>query len=393
MNKILLSVSISIGLFILPSCKKEKSKADVYLVENDSLSVNQIQILASHNSYKIRTEDTIIKFLGTLGSLLPSNLDPADLDYTHENFDVQMSNYNIRGLEIDIYNDPVGGDFYNRKMNSFVNLPESSGEPSLLSPGFKVLHIKDVDYKTHYFAFKQSLQAIKDWSKAHPNHLPLFVNIETKSESPGDEATLAQLGFRSALPFDADAVNKIDEEFKSIFGHDLKGIITPDLLRGNLATLNEVVTTQKWPRLGECRGKIFFILQGQLTPFYKSSSSMLSGRVMFTYETNINPFSVFMIYNDPVSAQNTIRQRVEQGYIVRTRSDVFQEARDGDYSRLNLALSSGAQIISTDYYKPDARGGVDPNWSTYKAELPRGVVGRKNPVNASLVMIDETLRE
>lgn len=393
MNKLLLAVSFSLGLFILPSCKKERSKAAVYLVENDSLSVNQIQILASHNSYKIRTEDTIIKFLGTLGSLLPSNLDPADLDYTHENFDVQMSNYNIRGLEIDIYNDPVGGDFYNRKMNSFVNLPESSGEPSLLSPGLKVLHIKDVDYKTHYFTFKQSLQAIKDWSKAHPNHLPLFVNIETKSDSPGDEATLAQLGFRSAVQFDADAVSKIDEEFKSIFGNDLKGIITPDLLRGNLATLNEVVTTQKWPRLGECRGKIFFILQGQLTPFYKSSSSMLSGRVMFTYETNINPFSVFMIYNDPVSAQNTIRQRVEQGYIVRTRSDVFQEARDGDYSRLNLALSSGAQIISTDYYKPDARGGVDPNWSTYKAELPRGVVGRKNPVNASQVMIDETLRE
>lgn len=393
MRKTLLSICISLGLFVLPSCKKERNKADVYLVENDSLKVNQIQILASHNSYKIRPDDTIINFVKRLDTILPSNLNPDDLDYTHENFEVQMSDFNIRGLEIDIYNDPNGGDFYNRRLNSILGLDEASNEPALLSPGLKVLHIKDVDYKTHYFTFKQSLQAIKTWSESHPNHLPIFVNIETKSESPGDEPDLAPFGFKPAVQFDADAVSKIDDEFKSVFGTDLNGIITPDRLRGNLATLNEVVTSNKWPRLGDCRGKLFFILQGQLTPFYKSSSTMLSGRVMFTYETNINPFSVFLIYNNPKTAQNTIRQRVEQGYIVRTRADEFQEARDGDYSRLDAALTSGAHIVSTDYYKPDVRGGVDPNWSTYKAELPRGVVGRKNPVNAFQVMIDEALRE
>ena len=70
--------------------------------------------------------------------------------------DEQMSTYGIRGLEIDIYNDPNGGDFANRKINDFVNLPIESGVADLNAPGFKVLHIKDVDYNTHYFTFKKA---------------------------------------------------------------------------------------------------------------------------------------------------------------------------------------------------------------------------------------------
>jgi hypothetical protein len=39
---------------------------------------------------------------------------------------------------------------------------------------------------------------------------------------------------------------------------------------------------------------------------------------------------------------------------VRTRSDAGTlEARANDYTRLRSAWKSGAQIISTDYYRPD----------------------------------------
>ena len=45
---------------------------------------------------------------------------------------------------------------------------------------------------------------------------------------------------------------------------------------------------------------------------------------------------------------------VKQGYLVRTRSDEnTEQARTDDTTRRDLALSSGAQMISTDY--PQAR--------------------------------------
>jgi hypothetical protein len=57
---------------------------------------------------------------------------------------------------------------------------------------------------------------------------------------------------------------------------------------------------------------------------------------------------------------------------------------------MNMAFSSGAQIISTDYYRPDERAPTDPGWSDYSVQLPNDVVARLNPVNgpAEYVGID-----
>ena len=89
--------------------------------QDDVLQLNQIQILASHNSYRLHTNDTVFATLQDLYAqgLLPDNLSPHGLDYTHLSFPDQMNDYPIRGLEIDIYNDPQGGAFANRKMNEF----------------------------------------------------------------------------------------------------------------------------------------------------------------------------------------------------------------------------------------------------------------------------------
>ena len=66
--------------------------------------------------------------------------------------------------------------------------------------------------------------------------------------------------------------------------------------------------------------------------------------------------------------------RRRAGYYVRTRADAdTKEARAGDYSRWRAALISGAQIISTDYYVPDARLGTG-----YCVKLPGGQPGRWN---------------
>ncbi len=390
-----MSKPISLLLVLLlgvAACKKDTKQAESeypHTPQDDLLHLNEIQIIASHNSYRLHTTDTVFQYLYQIQSFLPSNLNPDGLDYTHVDFDEQMSNYGIRGLEIDIYNDPNGGDFANRKINDFVNLPIESGVADLNAPGFKVLHIKDVDYNTHYFTFKKALEAVRNWSDAHPFHLPLFINVETNQEAPGDNATLGGFGFQKAVPWGASAADKLDEEVKAVFGENTDKLITPDKLRGSLATLEDVAKQKKWPTLYNSRGKIVLIMQGMAESYYKAGHPSLQGRTMFVYSPPGTPEAAFVVLNNPTSQKATIMQRVREGYIVRTRSDAdTQEARTGDYTDMNNAFNSGAQITSTDYYKPDPRGGIDSGWTTFTVRFPEGSVARKNPVNAAGIDVD-----
>jgi hypothetical protein len=386
------------SLLIISACKKDPTttdEGDYSAVQNDSLKLNQIQIIASHNSYRVHTTDTVFKLLNNIKNALPPSLDPAGLDYTHPTFAKQFDNYNVRGLEIDLYYDPNGGLFANRAINSFTEyLPVESNIEELDAPGFKVLHIKDVDYNSNYYTFVSALKALKAWSDAHPNHLPLFINIESKEDSPADNAMLSGFGFTPAELFTSAGADALDDEIKSVFGNDLTNILTPDRLRGSLPTLNDVVLQNKWPTLGECRGKIIFIMEGNAVPFYENGHPSLQGRAMFTYAEPGTPEAAFVILNNAVKDAAEITQRVKEGYIVRSRSDAnTDEARSGDYSAMNACFSSGAQITSTDYYRPDPRGGIDSGWTTFSVQFPNKELARKNPVNAANVNVPSRLRD
>jgi Phosphoinositide phospholipase C, Ca2+-dependent len=374
---------------------EQTTETDATTLQNEQLHLNEIQVIASHNSYRLRTSDTVLLALDTLyaqGLLTGGDLDPKALDYTHVDFNAQFSNFGVRGVEIDIYNDPQGGAYATRKINTFLGLPDTvKNVPELNTPGFKVLHIKDVDYNTHYYTFKQSLEALKKWSDTHPAHLPLFVNVETKKDGPADNATLAALGFVPALPFDAAACNALDAEVKAVFGESLDKILTPDKIRGGLSTLNEVVKQKKWPTLGSARGKIVFIIEGNAETPYMTGHPSLQGRAMFVYATAGTPEAAFVIQNGAITDKNLIEQRVREGYIVRTRADSgTEQARTGDYSTMNAAFSSGAQIVSSDYYRPDPRG--MPNWTNYAVKFPDASVARKNPINAVNIKVETALK-
>ncbi len=350
----------------------------------DSLKMNQIQVIASHNSYHIKPSDSIYNFLSSLfnAGFLPSSLDPQGIDYSHLPFDQQFNNYNVRGLEIDIFNDPVGGQYYNRQGVSLSGGGSAASNiPELQQPGFKVIHIPDFDFGTHYITFKQSLTAVFDWSNAHPNHLPIFINIETKNDAPGN--TLTGLGLATSIPFDAVACDNMDAEIKSVFGNDLPKVITPDNVRGAYSTLEEAVLAGNWPKLAQARGKVVFIMQGGAESHYKAGHPSLQGRAMFVYSNPGTPEAAFVIHNNPVGGFAQIQQRVAQGYIVRTRADAgTNEARTGDYTDMNAAFSSWAQIVSTDYYKADERAGT-PGWTDYHVQFPNGELARIDSVSAS----------
>ncbi|HUM51148.1 MAG TPA: Ca2+-dependent phosphoinositide-specific phospholipase C [Chitinophagales bacterium] len=374
-------------LFI--SCKKEnnideRNAQTPDQTEINKLSLNQIQTLGSHNSYHIRMDEKLFSFLTTINFILPEEYKVDALDYDHEPLDMQLNKYKMRSFEIDIYADPDGGKFYNRQGNLFNGIPVASGIDELRKPGFKVLHIPDIDYKTHFYTFKSMLQALKTWSDAHPNHIPITLLIETKEETVGD--ILGFLGFTTAIKFTPALCDDIDTEIKSVFGDDLAKVITPDKVRGTFATLKDAVLANNWPTIGEARGKFIFVMEGGAHEEYLSAHPSLRNRAMFVYaDNNDKDESAFLIYNNPIRNNVDIRFAVSNNYIVRTRSDgPNNQNKSGDYTQQNAAFNSGAQVISTDYYRADPRSINYPSkYKPYSCQFPNGDLARINPISAA----------
>jgi len=386
------------------SCKKDKVvvKEQTRMANSysngpvDSLKINQITILASHNSYHLKTDSTVFKFMEALqaANALPPGDDPKELDYIHLPLTQQLVDYHIRGLELDVWNDPSGGRYYHRGAYALLGFQSASYIPDLNKPGFKIIHIPDFDFNSSNFTFVDALSEIKAWSDAHPNHVPLFINIETEVQTIGD--MLPSLGnLATAVPFDATAADELDREIKNVFGNDLGSVITPDMVRGNYATLQAAVLAGNWPTLGAARGKVMFIIDpdGNSGNVYASGHASLAGRACFVYSYAGADEAAFLKFNDPVSSFAQIQQSVSQGYIIRCQSDdATLEARAGDYSRMYTAFASYAQIVSTDYYKPDYRAGT-PGWSTYHVVLPGGAVARIDSISASSQLGLGTIKE
>ncbi|HLP53300.1 MAG TPA: Ca2+-dependent phosphoinositide-specific phospholipase C, partial [Chitinophagales bacterium] len=167
-------------------------------------------------------------------------------------------------------------------------------------------------------------------------------------------------------------------EIKSVFGDDLQGVITPDQVRGSYSTLDEMATANAWPLLSSCRGKVLFAMEGGAVENYLVNHTALKGRVMFVYSEPGRPEAAFVKRNASTRDKEKIKELVKKGYIIRTRSDAETwEARNNDYTNMNSAFESGAQITSTDFYQPDLR------FSTFCVQFPGGGAGRANPINST----------
>ncbi len=320
--------------------------------QSDTLPLNHYRFLASHNSYKCKPDPSVIRFLSHFKKHLSGELDPIQLDYGHESLTVQLDKYTIRGFEFDVHYDHKGGHLAKRRVNFFIcGLKQRAKDSLWRTPGFKVLHIADVDYETNYITFKQALTELRDWSLLHPDHTPLFVNVEVKTSAPADYSkTLKRLGFHKAAPVDSLAMDRLDKEILDVFSLCSDKLFNPALLKGNYASVSERLDQSGWPSLKETCGKIFFILDGDPIGNYLTSKSE---RPMFVYGDTQAPQTAFVIQNEPLGKEKEITELAKK-YIVRTRSDAGTlEARKNDYTRFQSALESGAQLISTDYYRAD----------------------------------------
>ena len=337
-------------------------------VADRCVALNEIQVLGSHNSYHVQPRPTLLAAL--LG------LSPAfqAWEYTHAPLDEQLETSGVRQIEIDVYADPAGGLFYRRGGLLVVGEDPISGIAALQPPGFKVLHVQDLDFETNCYTFVECLQTVKAWSDAHHDHLPIMIQIEAKDD------VLPEIGYGFAIPVPIGAaeLDALDAEIRSVFPP--RQLITPDRVRRGRATVEQSVISYGWPRLGVLRGKVMFTLDngGAIRDAYLADHPDLEGRILFTDSTPGNPEAAFIKMNDPLPDPSAISAMVAAGYVVRTRADVdTNQARSGNTAQRDAALASGAQWVSTDYEVPN------PDFGTgYVVAIPDGSPARCNPINA-----------
>ena len=338
--------------------------------QSKCVKLNQVQVLGSHNSYKLLPPPPIAAALLAFDRELFESI-----EYEHPELGVQFAEQGIRQIELDVFADPDGGRYYQRKGFLAVGMNPDSGIPELLEPGYKVLHVQDIDFATTCLTLVACLEEVRGWSDANPTHLPIAILIEGKSDAIPDPLGL---GFTVPLPFTTALLDDLDAEILSVFDRDR--LITPDDLRGDHDSVEAAALAGAWPTLEEARGKVYALFNngGADRQAYLAGRPNLEGRVMFTTASPGQPDAAFVQIGDPRGANLArIQDLVRQGYLVRTRSDVPTiEARSGDTTRRDAALASGAQFVSTDY------AWESPFGSGYQVSIPDGSPARCNPVNA-----------
>jgi hypothetical protein len=333
---------------------------------DECVALNHVQVLGTHNSYHIAPRPEL------LAALLAFDPMFHQIEYTHPPLAQQLGDEGIRQIELDVYADPDGGLYAHRAGLAAIGEDPDSPDPAMYAPGFKVLHIQDIDFETTCLTFVDCLQAVKTWSDAHPGHLPIMILVEAE-----DEVLPPVLDFVIPIPFGPAEFDALDAEIRSVFPPEQ--LITPDDVRRGLATLDQAVRALGWPTLGASRGKVLFCLDNRgKRHTYLEGHPELEGRVLFTNAVAGSADAAFVEQNDPREDPALIPSLVQAGYIVRTRADAdTEQARSGDTADRDAALASGAQYVSTDYPVPN------PDFGTgYFVEIPDGAPGRCNPINA-----------
>lgn len=341
--------------------------------------LNQIQVIGSHNSYNLGFAPSEEKY-----ARMHNPKGYEGLEYHHRSLTAQLDG-GVRQLEIDIAQDPKGGRFAHPKI---VELTKGAGLPpdpdfdphhEMDKPGFKVIHIADLNQRSSCLLFTDCLREIRSWSIAHPQHVPLFLLIETKHGGTDWIPNSVQ-----AEPFTGETFDRLDKAIRSVFADS--EMILPDDVRGHYATLDAAVRAGNWPTLQKCRGKVIFLMdQKNAGPFYTAGHPVLQGRVLFTNSDPGRPDAAFVEKNE--GTPEVIDQLVREGYIVRARADENTvAARRNDTTRRDELLRSGAQMISTDYPLSEPS-----KWTGYSVGFENGLPARCNIINAPRGCRDDLL--
>jgi hypothetical protein len=320
--------------------------------------LNQIQAIGSHNSYHLAPPAAV---LGTIGKF---RTDAAEAwDYSHPPLSRQLSEAGIRQIELDIFVDTLGGRFADPLAPKLANLTGAKLPPfdpggALAKPGFKILHVPDIDCWSNTPTLDLALAELAAWSADHPDHLPVMILLECKDAAHPPLPTKPE-------PFTRERLLELDAAI--LKGIPREKLLLPDDVRDGAASLREAITTIGWPTLAATRGKLLFALDntGAIRYRYLEENPALEGRVLFVSAPDAaHPAAGWFKRNDPMREFDDIQRLVKLGFLVRTRADAGQKER---------AFASGAQWISTDHFAADLPAAA-------RVAFPEGAMVRPNPL-------------
>ena len=334
------------------------------------LRLNQIQTIGSHNSFHLQPPQAL---LTTVGAVYP---DIRLWQYSHSPLDQQFQSQRVRQIELDVFADSAGGRFANPSLGGRQGAEMSQ-------PGWKVLHVNDLDFASNCTTLVRCLRTVDTWSDRNPGHIPIMILVEVHARDEVREdmpAALLRLLDPAVIERPTAAqLDTLEAEIRSVFDDD--EMVTPDDVRGTAPTLRDAVTTTGWPTLAESAGDVMFALDNvgdSVQSLYENGRTSLEGRAMFTSNSASAPDAAFMKRND---VSSSISELVDQGFVVRTRAEDTTRTAPPTSSRRNDALASGAQWVSTDYFLPSQaqqQFGTD-----YVVQLPGNAVARCNPVSGA----------
>ncbi len=282
---------------------------------NGGIKFNELRYIATHNSYQTEAVDEYKKIYRHLSELTFGRVSEKKGLFVSPTVTEQLNN-GIYSLEID------------------VETFDRNGEIS-----FTCMHSPTLDMTTSCYDFSLLLKEISMWSDNNPNHLPITIIIEPKKLF----IPLENMKF-----FNVDYALAFDEALRAGLGDKL---FTPaDMLR-DYESFGAMRAADDWCKVGDMLGKVLFLLHDcNVTQEYIDVDPSIKSQAMFPMlrEDDVDrDCASFLLINKPDEAVEASEEVIANGkFIVRTRADEFTSVSE---ERRELALASGAQIVSTDY--------------------------------------------
>ena len=204
-------IQVVAGVAMLAIGQSAMAQHTTQAAQDKIVRVNQIQVIGSHNSYHAGLTPSERKYLEMKD---PGTL--RGLDYHHAPLADQLSG-GVRQVEIDIFADAKGGRFAHPAIVRKVAAaglpadPDFDPQHEMEKPGFKVMHIQDLDVRSTCRTFVACLTAVRIWSKQHPQHLPIFILVETKEGGSRDMPDAVE-----TEPFTPAVFDALDAEIRSV---------------------------------------------------------------------------------------------------------------------------------------------------------------------------------
>lgn len=274
-------------------------------LSDETIHLNEIQMIASHNSYK-KQGPAIGRFFVGLGD---SFEEAKALKYEYKNITEQLES-GVRSFELDIR-------YRNQK--------------------FELTHVPLVDPSSVAVSFEMLLEEIYLFSTYQENHIPIIILMEIKDDWMILDPMLKIMDEKAFNDFDALIKDKIKDH-----------LFTPSDMLDGQTNLRDTIMGQGWPSIPDMLNQVIFIMHPGTasTTYYEMDQSLMSHSMFIGSYYTENPldYASFFVQNEIDELK--ISDLIDNNFIVRTRIDsnlVFNQ------TMFTNAVNSGAQILSTDF--------------------------------------------